>query len=384
MNLPAHSFSPPAATPAVPAAPASPAADSAERVAAIAQRLLAGGGALTRDEGLLLADATQIDLDDLLYWANKLRRRFVGDEIQACGIVSAKTGACSEDCKFCAQSSHYETQSPVHKMLEPEAIAEAARRARDEGAYGFGIVMSGYGISSRRELDQVVAGLEAIGQIGGIEPHGSFGIVNDEHVSRMKAAGLVCANHNLETSERYYAEVCSTHSWRERYQTVQAYKRHGVKTCSGGLFGMGENWADRVDLALALAELDVDNVPMNFLHHIDGTPFEHQEPLAPRDILRTIAIYRFALPKQDIGIYGGREVNLRDLQSWIFHAGANAMMVGNYLTTTGRNSELDQKMVADLGLRWAIPLEGPAATTPPDRPAATPRKFVPLAVAREA
>ncbi|HTL51685.1 MAG TPA: biotin synthase BioB, partial [Planctomycetota bacterium] len=292
-----------------------------------------------------------------------------------------KTGACSEDCKFCAQSSHYETASPVHKMLEPDKIADAAIKARDEGAYGFGIVIAGYGIGSRKELDQVVAGLKAIGEIGGIEPHGSFGIVNDEHVSEMKKAGLVCANHNLETSERYFPEICTTHTWQERYRTLQAYKRHGVRTCSGGLFGMGENWADRVDLALTLAELDIDNIPMNFLHHIDGTPLSRQTPMEPREILRTIALYRFANPTKDLGVYGGREVNLRDLQSWVFYAGANALMVGNYLTTTGRNSDLDQKMVEDLGLTWAVPLTGPAATTPA-KSAAPAKKFIPLAVAQ--
>lgn len=352
--------------------------NSYEKVAAIARRILDQAGALTRDEALFLADPQQSDLDDLLYWANKIRRKFVGDEVKACGIVSAKTGACSEDCKFCAQSSSYETQSPVHKMLEADKIAAAAQKARDEGAYGFGIVISGYGISSRKELDQVVAGLKAIGEIGGIEPHGSFGIVNDEHISQMKEAGLVCANHNLETSERYFPEICSTHTWRERYNTLQAYKRNGIRTCSGGLFGMGETWADRVDLALTLAELGIDNVPLNFLHQIDGTPLAHAEPMHPREILRTIALYRFAMPKTDLGVYGGREVNLRDLQSWIFHAGANALMVGNYLTTTGRNADLDQKMVEDLGLTWAVPLTGPAAVTPP-KPA---KKFIPLAVAQ--
>jgi len=321
-----------------------------QEVATLAQRILNGDAACTRDEALRLTGA-DTNVHDLLYWANRIREKFRGDEVKACSIISVRTGGCSEDCAFCAQSARHKTNAPVHDFLPVAEVARAARGVRKSGAYAFSVVMSGYGPKNDKDMQTLVDYLRAIGDAGGVEQHGGFGILNDAQVKRLKAAGLSCCNQNLETSRRFFPQICTTHTYDDRVATLKALRANGVRICSGGLFGLGETWEDRVDLALDLRELGSQNVPMNFLNRIDGTPLAAREPMSPWEILRNIAVYRFILHDRDIGVYGGREVNLRDLQALIFMAGANALMVGNYLTTAGRPAELDVQMVKDLGLR---------------------------------
>ncbi|MFH0939853.1 MAG: biotin synthase BioB [Planctomycetota bacterium] len=320
------------------------------RVASLAQRILSGGASCAKDEALRLTDS-EISAYDLLYWANRIREKFCGQEIKACSILSVRTGGCSEDCAFCAQSARHKTIAPVHDFLPVAAVARAAGDVKKSGAYAFSVVMSGYGPKNDHELQTLSDYLRAVGAVGGVEPHGGFGILNDAQVKQLKAAGLRCCNQNLETSRRFFPNICTTHTYDERVATLKALRANGVRICSGGLFGLGETWEDRIDLALDLRELDSQNVPMNFLNRIDGTPLADREPMSPWEILRAIAIYRFILHDRDIGVCGGREVNLRDLQALIFMAGANAIMVGNYLTTAGRSAELDIQMINDLGLR---------------------------------
>ena len=322
-------------------------------VKTLAERILAGGAPCSREEALRLTQS-EIDIHDLMYWANKIRDKFCGKEIRACSIVSVRTGGCTEDCAFCAQSSRYKTNSPVHNFLPADEVKRASQSAKKAGAYALGVVMSGYG-PREKDMDVLVDYMKAIGDAGGIEKHASLGIMSDAQVKRLKDAGMVCCNHNLETSRRFFNNICTTHSYDERVETLKALRANGVKICSGGLFGMGETWEDRVDLALDLRELGSVNVPMNFLNRVDGTPMSERPPMDPWEILRTISLYRFLLPDRDLGVYGGREVNLRDLQSLIFMAGANALMVGNYLTTAGRPAELDKQMVKDMGLELAPP-----------------------------
>jgi biotin synthase len=321
-----------------------------EFVSGLAQRVLGGGVPCTGDEALRLVGA---DIYDLLYWANRLRQKFRGDTVRACSIISVRTGRCSEDCAFCAQAARHKTAVPVQDFISPEEVSKGARCAREQGAFAFSAVMSGYGPKDEKEMVRLVEYLNAIGEIGGIERHAGFGVLTDAQVRRLKEAGLVCYNHNLETSRRFFNRICTTHTYDERVATLKALKAHGVRICSGGLFGMGETWEDRVDLALDLRELGSANVPMNFLNRIPGTPLESEPPLPPLEILRAIAIYRFILHDRNIGAYGGREVNLRDLQSMVFMAGANAIMIGNYLTTAGRPAEQDRQMVKDLELKLA-------------------------------
>jgi biotin synthase len=180
-------------------------------------------------------------------------------------------------------------------------------------------------------------------------------MIAEDDARLLKEAGLKRFHHNLETSRRFFSRICSTHSYDERVATVRAVKRAGLEVCSGGLFGLGEEWRDRIDLAWALKELGADSVPLNFLHPVRGTPLENAAPLSPVDILRVIALYRFVLPDKDIRVCGGRDRNLRDVQSWIFYAGASSVMTGNYLTMAGRSADVDRRMIRDLGL---APLEG--------------------------
>jgi biotin synthase len=320
-----------------------------ESLDGLASGILNDARRLTRDEALRLC-RPDTDLYDLLPWAHRLRRKYKGDTVKGCSIVSARTGACSENCAFCAQSAHYRTPAPEHGFVPPERVAEAAREAARAGSYALGIVTSGFGPRDD-EMATYLAYLDAAGRGGAVEKHLDVGILTDEQVRVLKAHGMTCCGHNLETSRRHFPKICTTHTYAQRVETLRLLRRHGVRVCSGGVFGMGEDWEDRVDLALELRDLDAANVPLNFLHRIPGTPLQELPPLAPLEILRVIALYRFILFDRDLGVYGGREANLRDLQSWIFYAGANAVLLGDYLTTCGRSAELDQQMIRDLGLR---------------------------------
>ena len=322
-------------------------------VAELGRKILDDKYTITREEALKLS-APDVDPYDIMYWAHKICAKYRGGEVKACSIVSVKTGGCSESCSFCAQSSKYKTNSPAHGFLPPEQVKNAALHAKKAGSYALGLVASGYGPKDS-DLDTFVQYMDAIGEVGGIEKHINIGIMSESQISRLKDHGMVCCGHNLETSRRMFPSICDTHSYDERVETLKALKRQNVKICSGGIFGMGETWEDRVDLALDLRELGAYNVPMNFLNRIEGTPMQNAKPMEPVEILRTVAVYRFILFDRDLGVYGGREVNLRDLQATIFFAGASALMVGNYLTTAGRPAEIDRQMVKDLQLHFAPP-----------------------------
>ncbi|MCW8130983.1 MAG: biotin synthase BioB [Planctomycetota bacterium] len=324
-----------------------------EIVAELGRKVLETGHKLTREEGLELCRPS-VDVHDVMYWANKIRRKFRGEEVKACSIVSVKTGACTEDCSFCAQSSKYKTNSPVHDFLPVEQVRAAAKAAKKSGSYALGLVAQGHGPKDE-DLDVYVEYMKAMGEEGLVEKHINIGIMSETQIARLKGAGMVCCGHNLETSRRMFPKICSTHSYDDRVKTMQALQRQGVKICSGAIFGVGEDWIDRVDLAIDLRDLGAGNIPMNFLNRIEGTPLANARPMEPLDILRTVALYRFILFDRDLGVYGGREVNLRDLQALIFNAGASAVMIGNYLTTAGRPAEMDKQMIKDLGLKLAPP-----------------------------
>lgn len=305
---------------------------------------------ISREEAVAVAAVAPGDEMLLFHYASRLRRAFKGNTVGVCSIVNAKSGRCSEDCSFCSQSAHYQTQAPVYPLMQPREILNVARQAKVDGAQEFGLVISGKGIASRLELEAIGALVKAVIEQVGIEVHASVGILNKSQIEYLRQCGVTMFHHNLETSERYFSSICTTHSYEERIQTLRAIRECGLRSCSGGIFGMGETLEDRVDLALTLQQLDVDTVPMNFLHPIDGTPMQDLVPMPPMEILRTIALFRFILPDKEIKICGGRVVNLRDLQSMIFAAGANSLMVGNYLTTAGRDPELDWQMLRDLEL----------------------------------
>jgi biotin synthase len=318
-----------------------------ERIADIAEKVL-NGSLIERNEIEYLFSIDD-GLWDLLYWANQIRQKNFGNKVKICSIVPGRLGGCSQDCKFCAQSSRYETAFQETKTLTDKQILDAAREAKQKGVPHFGIVYSGKTISEK-ELARLERLIPKIKNEIGIGVCGGFGIIDYKQAQRLAKAGLSRYNHNLETSRNHFKNIVTTHDYDARIETVKGAKKAGLGLCTGGIFGIGESDADRIDMALQIRELGVDMVPMNFLHPIAGTPLGGLATMQPREILRLIALYRFILPKTGIKVAGGRVLNLRDMQSWMFYAGATSILSGNYLTTTGRAVEDDVRMIKDLGL----------------------------------
>lgn len=326
-------------------------ANPSARISELGRRVL-GGGQVSRAEGEWLFQLEgSADVFDLMSWANRIREHFKGNKIHLCSIVNIKAGGCSENCRFCSQSAAYQTEAPRYGLVEAAPILTAADEASANGVTALGIVAAWRGLDEGPVLDELCDRLEELKASGKARPDASLGIIKNQKVAdRLKLAGLECYNHNLESSRRFFPEVCTTHTYEERVQTIRHLKQAGIKICSGGIIGMGETRQDRCDLAFSLKELGAHIVPINILNPIKGTPFGDREPLPPWETLKTIACFRFILPRQEIMIAGGRTVNLRDLQSMIFMAGASALMVGNYLTTLNQPVEKDLQMLKDLGL----------------------------------
>jgi biotin synthase len=310
------------------------------------------GGRITREQAASLFQLRgSADIHDLLAGANRIREHFKGNEVHLCSIVNAKAGGCPEDCRFCAQSAFYQTAAPRHGFIDPESMLAAAEEAHRNGVRGLGLVAAWKGLEEGPLLDEVCARFRQLTQTGKVRPDASLGLIKNQRVAdRLKAAGVQYYNHNLETSRRFFPRQCSTHTYDERLQTLRHLQQAGIRVCSGGIIGLGESWEDRLELALALREAGADIVPINILNPIPGTPYEKNAPVPPLEILQTIAAFRFILPRQEIMIAGGRTAGLRDAQSLIFLAGANALMVGNYLTTLNQPVEQDLRMLKDLGL----------------------------------
>lgn len=317
---------------------------------ALARRVI-DGGEVTREEARELFQVEGEDVYDLFYAANKVRRHFHGNRVTFCSILATKFGHCSEDCKFCAQSSHYATEIQPHAMMDGAEVGKACQDARDRGASSFGIVNSGRG-PNRKEWPKIMEAIKAIKEVDGICHCATLGKLSEDQARELKAAGIRRINHNIETSREFYPQIVSTHSWQERVDTVRLAQKVGLETCSGCIFGMGESIDDRVSLAFSIKELNPEVVPLNFLFPIPGTPLEKAPRLRPMEILKIIAVMRLILPKQDLKVAGGREKNLRDLQSWIFYVGATSGLIGNYLATSGRPNEDDLQMIRDLELTW--------------------------------
>lgn len=309
------------------------------------------GYRIAKDEAYTLTEKDQTDIWELMHCANKIRLKFFGTRIKFCSIINAKSGTCSEDCRFCAQSAHYPSISDAYPLVAKEMMIEAGRRAKEAGAHGFSIVTSGKGIYNREERERIS---EVINDIkdNNFYVCASLGEISIEDARMLKSKGLQRFHHNLETAESFFNNICTTHSYESKIKTIRVAKEAGLEVCSGGIFGMGESWNDRLGMAFALKDLGVDSVPINFLNPVRGTPLENMPLLKPLEALRIIAVYRFIFPDNDITICGGREKILRDLQSYMFYAGANGTMLGNYLTTKGRSAKDDIRMAGDLELVW--------------------------------
>jgi biotin synthase len=310
-------------------------------------------------EGLGSADASALHalcrthLYAVLAASSEIREHFKGKRVSLCAIINAKSGLCAENCRFCAQSAHYATDAPTYPLVGPEEIVKAAFQAKAEGAHFFGIVTSGTSIADEDEWAGIY---RAVGEMAarGMRPCASLGMLDFTRAEALREAGLFRYHHNLETARSFFDSICSTHDYGEDVETVLSAKRAGLSVCSGGIIGLGETMGHRIELALTLRELDVDSVPINILNPISGTPLANAPPLDPLEILATIAIFRFLLPDKDLKLCGGKERNLRQLLPLGIVAGCNSLMTGDYLTTTGRNTELDLEMIRDLGLEAAF------------------------------
>jgi biotin synthase len=307
---------------------------------------------ISPEEGCRLASLPDEEMPALIMCADAIRRKYKGNRIVTCSITNAKSGLCTEDCAFCAQSAHHETGIAPHPLLSEEEMVGDALKLHESGASEFSLVTSGFALTDR-ELETIGRAAGAIKQKTGMMLCSSLGVLSESRARRLKESGISAYHHNLETARSFFDHVCTTHDYEDDVQTVKVAKAAGFKVCCGGILGLGESWEQRVELAMTLRDLDVDSIPVNFLNPVPGTRMGERPLLSPREALKCIALFRFINPRKDITICGGREVTLRDLQSWIFAAGANGLLVGNYLTTAGRDIKADMDMIRDLGLTIA-------------------------------
>jgi len=323
-----------------------------------------------------------VALDDdhlpaLITLAHQVRLDWMGPAVEVESIISAKTGGCPEDCVFCSQSARYHTDVVREPMLPTAQLVELARQTSALGGTEFCIVVAVRG-PDERMMRAVIEATRAIRAEVDIEVAASLGILKDGQAEQLAAAGVHRYNHNLEAGPHFFPNICSTHTFEDRVETCRKVTAAGMELCSGGIFGMGETWSDRLDLAFVLRELDTHEIPCNFLNPRPGTPLGVSKLLHPLEALRCVAVFRCVNPAAVLRYAGGREVVLRDLQAYGMLAGANGLIVGNYLTTLGRSAEADLAMLSDLrmpvasapltGTRGRVPETGPVtAGTPPLR-----------------
>ena len=319
-----------------------------DRINAAADKVIAGGQ-LDRGDALEFAALSNADRNELFSAANRVREHFRGRSVDICSIVNAKSGACSEDCRFCAQSSHYATDAPVYPVIDVDRMEEAARGARKNGARRFCIVTSGRGIDDTADLRNIARGIERV-SAAGLSPCATLGTLTLDQLRYLKDAGLHRYHHNIETSREFFPKICTTHTFDERADLVRRARSIGLSACSGGILGMGETMRERISMAFSLRDLEVESIPLNFLMPIAGTPMEAVTLIAPLEALHAIALFRMVLPDREIRICGGRGTALGDLHPRIFQAGADGFMIGNYLTRTGPDPESDLQMLKHLGL----------------------------------
>jgi len=283
-------------------------------------------------------------LSILFACADQVRRHFFNNSVEPCSLMNIKSGGCSEDCSFCSQSAHNKADITVSNLATPGSIIAQFEKASEHGL-DFCVVSSGRKLSTS-EINIVAKALKSVGA----PAHASLGILSDEEFDLLKDAGVVCYNHNLETSRSFFKKVCTTHTYDDRIATVKRAKKAAIRVCCGGIFGLGESWTDRKSLCLELMALDVDTVPINFFNPITGTRATSPTE-TPMEFLRIVSMFRLALPDKTIKVCGGREFHLGKLQPLMFFAGANGYVSGGYLTTTGNGVDADDSMIEMLGLK---------------------------------
>lgn len=311
-----------------------------------AEHQVCSGKKLSRGELTVLA---AVDADQLAEAADRIRSRFCGDSVELCAIVNAKSGRCSENCRYCAQSSFFHVSIEEYSLLSEEKIIGEASAYADGGAARFSLVTSGRRVTPD-ELAALCRVCEKIKERTSLSLCASLGILSESELRSLKSAGLTRYHHNLETSRRFFPEICSTHTYDDRLRTIDYARRAGLEICSGGIIGLGESVEDRIEMALELRGLEVDSVPVNVLNPIPGTPLENNAVLTAEEVRKTIAMFRFILPRAQIRLAGGRRL-FADHGRAFFRAGANAAITGPMLTTAGISMQDDLKIIAELGLR---------------------------------
>ena len=290
-------------------------------------------------------------LTELIEISHKITKDNFTNSVEACSIVSAKTGACNENCKYCAQSKHNHADIECHPLLDVDTVKKAALSAKENGANHFCIVTSGTA-PTRKDFENILKMVKEVASIDGLHCCASLGLLSEDEIKELKNAGLERYNHNINTSENYHKNICSTHNFEDRVHTVEMIKKHGIEACCGVIIGMGESREDRIDMALSLKKLNPKTVPINFLNPIKGTPLEdYESKIDEEEILKTICIFRIILPNTLLRYAGGRTTRLSKFNQKLgIIAGINSLLVGNYLTTTGSKSEEDKKMLNQLEL----------------------------------
>ena len=314
-------------------------------VQSLAQKVL-DGYQVTREEALWLYEQP---LKELSSWANKIREYFCSNGFDICTIINAKSGRCSENCRFCSQSIHSHTASAVYPLLSTEKIVEQAKHDAAQGVLRFSIVTSGKRLTNREVL-KICEAVKAIKAVCNISVCVSLGLLKQEQFAWLKEAGVERVHNNLETSERYFPSVCTTHTFADKIAAIRAAQAAGLPVCSGGIMGLGESVEDRIDMALSLRKLGVKSIPVNMLNAIEGTPFEGNKRLSPEDLQRIVAVYRFILPQASIRLAGGRGL-LGDKGEACFKSGANATISGDMLTTAGITVATDMQLLKALGFQ---------------------------------
>lgn len=316
----------------------------------LADEIIAGRRLGRKDDLQVFIDC---DLDALREGADRIRAHFIGDTVDLCSIINGRSGRCPEDCKYCAQSAYNHTDCEVYPFLPEETIVEVCKRNEAEGVHRFSIVTAGKALTGE-DFEKAVHAYETMHAECKIDLCASMGFLNAEQLHRLHEAGVTSYHHNIETSRRFFPQICTTHTFDQKLETLKLVKAEGMCPCSGGIIGMGETWEDRLDMALTLAEAGVESIPINALMPIPGTPLEHLPRLTEPEILRTIAFFRYINPEANIRLAAGRALLHKDGQT-AFQSGASATITGNMLTTAAcATIRSDKQMLQALG-RDAVP-----------------------------
>lgn len=302
------------------------------------------GGRITREEAALLYEEP---LEELCLKADEIRRHFCGNDFDLCTIINGKSGRCSEDCKYCAQSAYYHTPAEEYPLLDTAEIVRQAKYNADRGVLRYSVVTSGRALADW-EVDRMCEAVRTVREQVNIKVCVSFGLLSEEQFRIIKDAGAVRVHNNLETSRRNFPNVCTTHTFEDKVNAIKAAKAAGLSVCSGGIMGLGETVEDRIDMAFSLRELGIRSVPVNMLNPIPGTPYGDHTSLIVEDMRRIVAVYRFILPDAAIRLAGGRGL-MADKGEGCFRSGANAAISGDMLTTAGYTIETDLQMLRRLG-----------------------------------